>query len=104
MLRDDMGVLCAPTAFGKTVTGAALIARRGVNTLVLLHRAELLKQWQERLQTFLQRPGFFWTRFWGQIVSGEWGLEMLNEKDAGGVAPGSLEGARSTFRRVSLAT
>jgi superfamily II DNA or RNA helicase len=32
---------------------AALIAHRGVNTLVLVHRTELLKQWQERLQTFL---------------------------------------------------
>ncbi len=32
---------------------AAMIARRGVNTLVLVHRTELLKQWQERLQTFL---------------------------------------------------
>jgi superfamily II DNA or RNA helicase len=35
------------------VTAAALIARRGVNTLVLVHRTELLKQWQERLQAFL---------------------------------------------------
>ena len=53
MLHHDIGVLCAPTAFGKTVTAAALIARRGVNTLVLVHRTELLKQWRERLQTFL---------------------------------------------------
>ena len=53
MLRYDTGILCAPTAFGKTVTAAALIARRGVNTLVLVHRTELLKQWQERLQVFL---------------------------------------------------
>jgi superfamily II DNA or RNA helicase len=53
MLHHDAGVLCAPTAFGKTVTAAALIARRGVNTLVLVHRSELLKQWQERLQSFL---------------------------------------------------
>jgi superfamily II DNA or RNA helicase len=30
-----------------------MIARRGVNTLVLVHRTELLKQWQERLQAFL---------------------------------------------------
>jgi superfamily II DNA or RNA helicase len=30
-----------------------MIARRGVNTLVLVHRTELLKQWQERLQSFL---------------------------------------------------
>lgn len=53
MLHHDVGVLCAPTAFGKTVTAAAMIARRGVNTLILVHRTELLKQWQERLQAFL---------------------------------------------------
>ncbi len=53
MLNHDAGVLCAPTAFGKTVTAAAMIARRGVNTLVLVHRVELLKQWQERSQSFL---------------------------------------------------
>ena len=53
MLRHDIGVLQAPTAFGKTVVAAAILARRGVNTLVLVHRAELLRQWQERLQAFL---------------------------------------------------
>lgn len=53
MLHYDVGVLCAPTAFGKTVTAAAMISRRGVNTLVLVHRTELLRQWQEALQTFL---------------------------------------------------
>ena len=53
MLKHDAGVLCAPTAFGKTVAAAALIARRSVNTLVMVHRTELLKQWQERLQVFL---------------------------------------------------
>jgi superfamily II DNA or RNA helicase len=53
MLGHDAGVLCAPTAFGKTVTAAAIIARRGVNTLVLVHRTELLKQWHVRLAAFL---------------------------------------------------
>jgi superfamily II DNA or RNA helicase len=53
MLHHETGVLCAPTAFGKTVTAAAMIARRGVNTLILVHRTELLKQWQERLRAFL---------------------------------------------------
>lgn len=53
LMPYDTGILCAPTAFGKTVTAAALIARRGVNTLVLVHRTELLRQWQARLQTFL---------------------------------------------------
>jgi superfamily II DNA or RNA helicase len=31
-----------------------MIAKRGVNTLILVHRTELLKQWQQRLQVFLQ--------------------------------------------------
>ena len=53
MVAHDSGILCAPTAFGKTVTAAALIARRGVNTLVLVHRTELMEQWQERLRVFL---------------------------------------------------
>jgi superfamily II DNA or RNA helicase len=53
MLQHNAGILCAPTAFGKTVAAAALIARRGVNTLVLVHRTDLLRQWQERLQAFL---------------------------------------------------
>ena len=53
MLSHDTGVLCAPTAFGKTVTAAAMIASRGVNTLILVHRTELMRQWQERLQAFL---------------------------------------------------
>ncbi len=53
MLSYDVGVLCAPTAFGKTVVAAAMIANRGVNTPVLVHRMELLKQWRERLRGFL---------------------------------------------------
>lgn len=53
MLKNDTGVLCAPTAFGKTVTAASMIASRGVTTLVLVHRTELLRQWKERLQSFL---------------------------------------------------
>jgi superfamily II DNA or RNA helicase len=53
MLKHEIGVFCAPTAFGKTVTAAALIAKRKVSTLVLVHRTELLRQWQERLTSFL---------------------------------------------------
>ena len=53
VLQEDVGVLCAPTAFGKTISAAALIAMRKVSTLILVHRTELLRQWQERLTTFL---------------------------------------------------
>lgn len=47
------GVLAATTAFGKTVLAAAMIAERGVNTLVLVHRRQLMDQWAERLTAFL---------------------------------------------------
>ena len=53
MLQHDTGVLSATTAFGKTVAAAWLIAARGVNTLVLVHRRQLLDQWVERLAQFL---------------------------------------------------
>ena len=56
MLRHDTGVLAATTAFGKTVIAAWLIARRGVNTLVLVHRRQLMDQWVDRLSTFLGVP------------------------------------------------
>lgn len=56
MLAHDTGVLAATTAFGKTVLTAWLIARRGVNTLVLVHRQQLMEQWFERLATFLDLP------------------------------------------------
>jgi very-short-patch-repair endonuclease len=46
-------VLAATTAFGKTVLASWLIARRGVNTLILVHRQQLLEQWVERLSAFL---------------------------------------------------
>jgi superfamily II DNA or RNA helicase len=54
MLKQEVGILCAPAAFGKTVTAASLIARRKVSTLILVHRTELLRQWQQRLTTFLE--------------------------------------------------
>src|SRR5438128_3550550 len=56
MLRHETGILAATTAFGKTVVAAWLIAQRGVNTLVLVHRRQLLDQWVERLSTFLDMP------------------------------------------------
>ena len=52
----DEGILCAPTAFGKTAVAAWLIAARKVNTLILVHRQQLLDQWQERLAMFLGMP------------------------------------------------
>jgi superfamily II DNA or RNA helicase/very-short-patch-repair endonuclease len=53
MLSHDTGVLSATTAFGKTVVAAWLIAERAVNTLILVHRRQLVDQWIERLSSFL---------------------------------------------------
>ncbi|MCL6477350.1 MAG: DEAD/DEAH box helicase family protein [Peptococcaceae bacterium] len=53
LIKYDNGVLSATTAFGKTVVAARLIAERRVNTLVLVHRQQLLSQWVSRLSGFL---------------------------------------------------
>jgi superfamily II DNA or RNA helicase len=52
----DEGIISAPTAFGKTAIAAWLVAARKVNTLVLVHRQQLLDQWRERLALFLGLP------------------------------------------------
>jgi superfamily II DNA or RNA helicase len=54
--EHDDGILCAPTAFGKTALAAWIIAARKVNTLVLVHRQQLLDQWHARLAMFLKLP------------------------------------------------
>ena len=53
LLAYDMGMLAAATAFGKTVIGANLIARRKVNTLVLVHTVEIMNNWVRDLNRFL---------------------------------------------------
>src|SRR5207245_3407291 len=52
LLKHETGVLAAATAFGKTVVAAKMIAARERNTLVLVHRRQLLEQWVARLQAF----------------------------------------------------
>ncbi len=52
-LRHDVGVLCAPPGWGKTVLAANVIASRRCSTLVLVHRKPLVEQWTERLCEFL---------------------------------------------------
>ncbi len=66
VLAYDTGVLSATTAFGKTVVAAWLIAKRRVNTLVLVHRRQLMEQWVERLATFLD----VWPNQIGRIGGG----------------------------------
>ncbi len=56
LLKTDMGILAAGTAFGKTVVAVNLIAQRRVNTLILVRRRQLQLQWIARLSTFLNIP------------------------------------------------
>ncbi|MEW6716677.1 MAG: DEAD/DEAH box helicase family protein [Chloroflexota bacterium] len=53
MLSQDTGVLSATTGFGKTAIAAYMIAKRKTNTLVLVHRRQLLHQWVAHLTNFL---------------------------------------------------
>ena len=56
LLQHETGVLAASTAFGKTVVAAYLIAARKINTLVIVHRRQLLDQWVGALSRFLDLP------------------------------------------------
>ncbi|MBB5325888.1 superfamily II DNA or RNA helicase [Anoxybacillus tepidamans] len=67
LLKHDIGILSATTGFGKTVIAAALIAERKVNTLVVVHRAQLIQQWIEQLSMFLNIP----SKEIGQIGGGK---------------------------------
>jgi len=66
IVAHENGILAATTAFGKTVVAAWLIAKRSVNTLVMVHREQLMEQWVERLSTFLEIP----TKTIGRIGGG----------------------------------
>lgn len=53
LLAENIGVLSATTAFGKTVIGAYLIGQRKTNTLILVQSSALLEQWKSSLKQFL---------------------------------------------------
>lgn len=54
MLNHENGILQAATAFGKTAVGAYLIATRKVNTLILVHNREIMKNWVDDLHRFIR--------------------------------------------------
>ena len=53
MLEYETGILHAATAFGKTVVCCNMIARKKVNTLILLQSSALIEQWESAMETFL---------------------------------------------------
>ena len=55
-LAHEQGVIVAPPGSGKTMIGMEIIARRQLPTLILVHRKQLLDQWVDRIQTYLNIP------------------------------------------------
>ncbi|HHS93474.1 MAG TPA: DEAD/DEAH box helicase, partial [Campylobacterales bacterium] len=52
ILKQSYALLIAPPGFGKTAVASAIIAKRSVNTLILVHKTTLLEQWIERLSDY----------------------------------------------------
>lgn len=53
LLAYSTGILSATTGFGKTVVAASIIANRKINTLIIVHRKQLIDQWKMQLSSFL---------------------------------------------------
>ncbi|MBI4707711.1 MAG: DEAD/DEAH box helicase family protein, partial [Candidatus Omnitrophica bacterium] len=53
VIKDDIGILVAPSGMGKTVIAIYAIARRKTNTLILVHRKPLMEQWRLQLASLL---------------------------------------------------
>jgi len=58
-LRYSCGIICAPGGSGKTVMALNMIQRIGYKTLVLVHTKDLMQQWADRIEEFLNlKPTF----------------------------------------------
>lgn len=54
LLKYNIGVLSATTAFGKTVIASYIIGQRKTNTLILVHTQALIQQWKKSREQFLK--------------------------------------------------
>jgi superfamily II DNA or RNA helicase len=55
-LKKDFGLLESPTGSGKTTMALYMIAQRMQPALIVVHTKELLNQWMDRIQQFLNIP------------------------------------------------
>jgi superfamily II DNA or RNA helicase len=56
MLRKEFGTLNSPTGSGKTVMALYILAQRKQPALIIVHTADLARQWSERIESFLNIP------------------------------------------------
>jgi superfamily II DNA or RNA helicase len=54
--KKDFGVIVARPSSGKTIIGLKIISEKKQPALIVVHRIQLLEQWQERVQAFLGIP------------------------------------------------
>ncbi|HOW40910.1 MAG TPA: DEAD/DEAH box helicase family protein [Bacteroidales bacterium] len=54
--EKDFGVIVSPPGSGKTIIGLELIAEKQQPALIIVHRQQLLDQWVDRIQNFLEIP------------------------------------------------
>jgi superfamily II DNA or RNA helicase len=55
-VKQNQGIIVAPSGSGKTIIGLDLIVKRKLPALILVHRKQILDQWVERIRTFLGIP------------------------------------------------
>ena len=56
--KKDLGVIVAPPGSGKTIIALKIISEKQQPTLIIVHRKQLVEQWNERIETFLGIPKF----------------------------------------------
>ncbi len=56
MVNADWGALISATGSGKTTMGLYLVAQRKQPTLIIVHTKNLLTQWVDRIESFLNIP------------------------------------------------
>lgn len=54
--KKDFGVIVAPPGSGKTIMGLKIIQVKKQPALIVVHRKQLLEQWQKRVQAFFGIP------------------------------------------------
>jgi len=54
--KKDIGIIVAPPGAGKTIIGLKIIAEKQQPALIVVHRKQLMEQWEERIVAFLGIP------------------------------------------------